>query len=175
MPKANEFYFLSGKTKWFRPDTPNQWGKWSHVLYPDPPSLEIVRKLMEPTDSLAGIKNVLQKDDDGYFLYIGRKTKIEPRAGTPIPLRPPEIYDKDGKTPLRGVYVGNGSDVTTKVNVYSHSMPTGAGGKKGRAMRWESSRIDHLVPYDAPRDEPGNVYKDPKRGYDTHPSEEVAF
>jgi hypothetical protein len=173
--KVNDFYYLQGKTKWFRPDTPNQWGKWEHVLYPDAKSLDIIRKLQEPTEALEGIKNILKKDDDGYFIRIGRKTKIEPRNGVAIPLRPPEVYDKDGKTPLRDVYVGNGSDITTKINVYTHNLPTNPK-KRGRAVRWESTRIDNLIPYEAKRDQNDlGSYKDPSRGLAEQPEQVPGF
>jgi len=163
----NEYVYLQGKCKWFRPDQPDQWSKWSHVLYPDQPSIDKINKLKENTETRQGIKNILSKDDDGYYMRIGRKTKIEPRSGVPIPLRPPEVFDKDGKTPLRGVYVGNGSDITTKIEVYTYNLPAEKG-KKGRAIRWESSRIDNLIPYDAPRDaDPSErTHKDPARGLD---------
>lgn len=146
MPK--EIVFLKGKCKWFRPNQPNQWNKWEHVLYPSTESLDVIRKLQENTEALEGIKNRLMKDDDGYYIRIGRKTKIEPRQGVPIPLFPPEIFDKDGKTHLKDVFVGNGSDITTKVDVYTYKVPTS--GKRGRALRWESTRVDNLIPYESP-------------------------
>jgi len=145
---ANEYVFFRGKVKWFRPEQLNDWGKWSHVIYPDNESLEKIRELQAE-----GVKNVLKKDDDGYFISIGRASSLNrrtPGAGVKIvALTPPEVIDKDGH-PVRGVAVGNGSDVTTKVEVYSHGTP---GGGKAKAMRWVSSRIDNLVPYEPVKDD----------------------
>lgn len=145
MAKSEYFYF-QGKAKWFRPAKVNEWGKWSHVLYPDDKSLEIIRTLQSE-----GVKNVLKKDEDGYFISIGRNSEIRRRSDAGgmkmVGMTPPEVI-KDGmpfKEPI-----GNGSDITTKVEVYQHSTP---GGGKAKAMRWISSRIDNLIPYEMPNDQ----------------------
>lgn len=143
----SEFIFLQGKTKWFRPEKTNEWGKWSHVLYPNDVGLEKIRDLQAE-----GVKNVLKKDEDGYFLSIGRNSEIKRKTdggGVKMQgMQPPEVVDTEGK-PMRGVLVGNGSDITTKVEVYQHGTP---GGGKAKAMRWISSRIDNLIPYEPQTD-----------------------
>lgn len=140
---ATEHIFVRGKTKWFRPDKPNQWGKYTHVLYPDTESLEKLRDLQAK-----GVKNVLKKDEDGWFVTFNRPTSIL-RQGKVVGIAPPEVYEADGKTPLK-LNVGNGSDVTTKLEVYQHSAPGSQ--QKAYAARWLSSRVDNLVPYEMKKD-----------------------
>jgi hypothetical protein len=144
----SEFIFLQGKTKWFRPTKTNEWGKWSHVLYPNEAGLEKIRELQSE-----GVKNVLKKDEDGYFVTIGRNSEIKRKTDgggvKMVGMTPPEVRDIDEK-PLGNTMIGNGSDVTTKVEVYQHGTP---GGGKAKAMRWVSTRIDHLIPYDPPKDQ----------------------
>lgn len=138
-----EFVFLKGKSKWVRHLTPNEWGKWSCVLYPDPPSLEKIRELQAE-----GLKNTIKKDEDGYYCTFSRptskvfKTKVQGFA-------PPEILDgrvtlPDGGHPPLNENVGNGSDVTIKLEVYQHGTP---GGGKAKAARWLSLLVHTLVPY----------------------------
>ena len=144
----SEYTYIQGKTKWFRPNKLNEWGKWSHVLYPNDAGLEKIRDLQAE-----GVKNVLKKDEDGYFISIGRNSEIKRKtdgAGVKmVGMAPPEVVDKEGK-PLRDVVVGNGSDVTTKVEVYSHGTP---GGGKAKAMRWVATRVDNLVEYKPENDQ----------------------
>lgn len=143
-----EYFYLKGKTKWFRPVIPDEkFAKWSHVLYPDTESLEIIRSLQAQ-----GAKNQLKKDDDGYYVNIGRPTQIKKSSGIGIQMvgmSPPRIMDKDGKLMDGQINVGNGSDVTTKIEVYEHKTPAGG---KAKAMRWAASRIDNLVEFKPERD-----------------------
>jgi len=151
-----EFVYLKGKTKWFRPEKPNEWGKRSHVLYPDADSLKILWKLKESTPTMSGIKNEIRKDEDGEYISISRPSSKEIK-GKIVAFEPPVVLDgsmtlPDGSSPpLRGVFVGNGSDVITKIAVYSYNQP-GSPGKRGRAIRWESSRVDNLIPYEGRKD-----------------------
>jgi hypothetical protein len=150
---ASQYYYLKGKTKWFRSTKVNEYGKWEHVLYPDGPSLELIRKLQESTPERQGIKNVIQpdKDGDGEYLRIGRLSQKTIR-GKVVAFPPPEVLDKDGVTPLRHTLVGNGSDVTTKVEYYTYEIPPRKSGKRGSAIRWESTRVDNLIPFELKRD-----------------------
>lgn len=134
---AEEVYF-KGKAKWanrlYVPDI--EYKKWGLVLYPDPSSLEVIRDLQAQ-----GVKNVLKKDDDGYYISLGRPTEKVIR-GKVVPFSPPVVLGTDGNPTT--VPIGNGSDVTVKMEVYSHGTPTGG---KAKAMRLQSVRIDNLVPY----------------------------
>jgi hypothetical protein len=140
-----EFVFVRGKAKWFKHEKPDPtYLKWSHVLYPDNESLEKLRDLQSQ-----GMKNLIRKDEDGWYITLSRPAERKTRDGTRFGMNPPEILMADG-TPLRlGTKIGNGSDVTTKLEVYSHKTP---GGGKAKAARWLSTRIDNLVPFEKSRD-----------------------
>lgn len=144
MPRTEPQYF-KGKIHWCRHLTPNEWGKWSHVLYLDEESLAKFRKLQTE-----GVKNVLKKDDDGYSITLSRPTQV--MFNNKIQgLQPPQMMLPDGSPLPATTRVGNGSDVTTKMHVYSHRVP---GGGQAKAMRWEATRIDNLVPFDKEKDFP---------------------
>lgn len=135
-----QYIFVQGKVKWFRHTSADDWGFWKHQMWLTPESLEKIRELQAE-----GIKNVIKKDEDGYFITIRRPTQKMIR-GKVIGFAPPDVYLEDGKTPARDIMVGNGSDVTSKLEVYSHPTP---GGGTAKAIRWLSSRVDVLVPFDA--------------------------
>ena len=140
---ATEYLDVSGKAKWARfvdPDT--LYNKWQVVLYPDTKSLEVIRKLQTE-----GVRNKLRKDDEGYNMNFGRPTFIE-RGGVKKSLQPPPVTDKDGK-PMDGTLVGNGSDLTLGLEVYTHTVPGTRNGAK--AARLKSVRVDNLVPYERPK------------------------
>ena len=59
---------------------------------------------------------------------------------------PPMVVDKEGKPLDSDIQVGNGSDVTLKLEVYSYRS------NKGIAARWVSMQVDNLVPFDKARD-----------------------
>lgn len=146
---VTEYVYLSGKTKWFRPHAPNQYHKYEHILYLNGEELEKFRKLQDSTPQVQGIKNTLKKDDDGYYVRLTRPASKEIK-GKIVGFNPPLVYMADGTTPLVGVNVGNGSDVTTKLEKYRYPIPAQSG-KYGTALRWLSSRIDTLVPFDGNR------------------------
>src|SRR5712671_946896 len=100
-----DYVFLQGKTKWFRPNAPNEWGKWTHVLYPNEESLNKIRDLQTSTDKTTGIKNILKKDEDGYSITLSRPTS-KTIKGKVVGFAPPEVLEVDGKTPLRNALVG---------------------------------------------------------------------
>lgn len=150
---ASEYIYLKGKGSWIRPHQLNEWGKWAMVLHPDNEGLEIIRNLQAE-----GVKNEIKKDDDGWHVRLGRPGEITVK-GVKRGMKPPMVWD--GSRPLpdgQGFMpfppdklIGNGSDVVVKMEVYSHGVK-GSPGKKAKAMRWESVRVDNLIPYDAPKD-----------------------
>lgn len=152
----SEFLYLKGKVKWCRPSAVDQWGNWKTELYPDAASLEILKELQAPKGNIAGVKTVLKKDEDGYFCTI-RRPREKQYGGKAVGFAPPEVLDgsqtlPDGSNPpLRDINIGNGSDATIKIVVYTHRVP-GAGDAKGRAIRWEAIRIDNLVPFTGKKD-----------------------
>ena len=140
--KKSEYIYVQGKVAWFRNKTPNQWNKYSVQIHPNPKSLEKIRDLQAE-----GLKNAVKKDDDGYYCNFTRPVTKEFASGKIVSFTPVEVFDKDGEV-FDGL-VGNGSDVTLKIEVYEHGTP---GGGKAKAARWVSARIDNLVPYETDRD-----------------------
>lgn len=149
-----EFVYLKGKSKWFKHLKPEEFrGKttWKHTIYPDPESLEKIRELQSD-----GMKNVLKKDDDGYYVSFSRPTSIKWRdKNTGIEksstLDPPVVRLSNSNANYTGE-VGNGSEIETKLEVYTHGVP---GGGKAKAARWLATRIDHLVPINPQFSVPG--------------------
>lgn len=144
---STEYIFLKGKGSWVNPTKINEWGKRTMVLHPDSESLDVVRALQSE-----GVKNVIGKDDDGYYVRLARPANITIK-GKITGMEPPTVFD--GSKPLPGggyaplpsdVYIGNGSDVIVKMEVYTHNIP-GQKGKKAKAMRWNSIRVDNLIEY----------------------------
>jgi hypothetical protein len=141
----SDVLFLKGKAKWVTTTKTNEWGKWTMVLYPNPESLELIRELQGQ-----GVKNVIKKDEDGYYVRLSRNNEFK-FNGKIKGNTPPVVFDGSRPLPDGGYaivqgLVGNGSDVTVKMEVYSHRVP-GSPGKMAKAMRWESVRVDTLVPY----------------------------
>ena len=138
-----EHVYIQGKLSWVKCQVPDEWGKWKVTVHPTPASLEKIRELQAE-----GIKNVIKKDDDGYKCTFSRPTQ-KTIKGKVVGLTPPEILQADGKTPLTGVLVGNGSDGTIKLEVYTHGTP---GGGKAKAARLLSIKVDNLIPFELKRD-----------------------
>ncbi len=134
--------YIQGKASWFKSQQTNQWNKYSVQIHPNDEGLVIIRDLQSE-----GLKNQLKKDDDGYYTTFSRPAMKEFANGRIVTFQPPEVFDKDG-IPFYG-QVGNGSDVTLKIEVYEHNTP---GGGKAKAARWVSAKIDNLVPYTPERD-----------------------
>lgn len=140
---ATEFVYLKGKGSWIRTQTVNPWGKWTCTLHPNPgEDLEKIRELQAQ-----GLKNLMKKDDDGYFITFSRPTERVDKLGRKTGLAPVEVMLPNGQK-YDGL-VGNGSDVTIKLEVYEHKTP---GGGKAKAARLAAIRLDNLVPYEPNRD-----------------------
>ena len=137
-----EYIYIQGKVSWLKARMTNQWNKYSVQIHPNPEGLEKIRELQGE-----GLKNMLKKDEDGYFVTFSRPVSKEFKSGKIITYSPPEVFDKDGN-PFDGP-VGNGSDATLKLEVFQHDTP---GGGRAKAARWVSARIDNLVPYEPDRD-----------------------
>lgn len=143
----SEVITVRGKVSWVRCVSPNKFGKWSVTLHPDKDSLDKIRDLQAE-----GMKNVVKKDDDGYFVQFSRPTELELRKGFKQGVTPPTIVSQDGK-PLEGVAVGNGSDAVVMLEVYSHPVPNTD--KRAKAARLMGLKIENLVPFN-----PQNDYQD---------------
>lgn len=139
---ATRYEYIGGKLSWVKVHAPNQWSKWTCTIHPTPESLEKVRDMQAE-----GLKNVIKKDDDGYYCSFSRPTSTVIQ-GKVRGYAPPKLLDKDGvETP--NVNVGNGSDGVVKLEVYSHKTP---GGGTAIAARLDSIRIDNLIPFEGNRD-----------------------
>jgi hypothetical protein len=132
--------YLKGKAKWVRVTAPDpKYGTYSMVLYPDEASMNIVHELKNGHPS---ILNELKKDDDGYNIKFN--CKPNQNIGGVIQVFNVEVLDKDGR-PTREL-IGNGSDVTVKLDKYTFRKG------EGLAVRLRAIRIDNLVPYEAQKD-----------------------
>lgn len=155
MAYGKDYVFLKGKVKWFRAMTPDPWGNWKTDFYPVPESLELIRELQTAKSGVNGIKNTLKKDEDGYYITF-RRPQQKMMKGKVVGFTPPQVLDgskqnEDGSNPplAEASLVGNGSDATIKLEIYVHGTP---GGGKAKAARWDSARIDNLIPYEVKRD-----------------------
>ncbi len=151
MARNTEWHYFQGKAKWARLVSPDQkYACWSVVLYMDANS-DSYNKLLElkkADNGVDGILNVIKKDEDGYFTTFKRPTQ-KLIKGKVQAFAPPIVMEADGTTPLLNALVGNGSDVTVKVEVYQYNKPTGG---KGRAARLVSVRVDNLIPFEMKKD-----------------------
>ena len=133
-----EHVFIKGKFK-YAPHVYNlnDFGKWVVCIYPDEESMKIVNKLKEE-----GIKNILKKDEDGYYISFSRLPSIKAK-GKEVLMTAPEVIDKDGKPLVQPI--GAGSDGWIKLEVYGGPLRIGG---RYKAARLCSVRIDNLVPFE---------------------------
>lgn len=144
---AKQHIYLKGKAKWARLQQPDpQYNKYNIVLYPDDESLNKIRDLQAE-----GIKNVVKKDDEGYNVNFSRPASKLIR-GKVVGFEKPTVVDADGN--LIDVRLGNGSDVTLKIEVYGGKAPTGGSYK---AARLEAVRVDNLIEYVPSQEEQENI------------------
>ena len=141
MYNKTEKIFVKGKLSWCKVNKPNDWNAWVVTIHPDQQSLETIRDLQAE-----GLKNVLKKDDEGYYITFRRPTS-RLLKGKVIGLTPPEAVDNEGKPITVGI--GNGSDGIVKLEVYQHGTP---GGGKAKAARLEAVKVVNLIPYEPERD-----------------------
>lgn len=148
---AKKYIFLRGKAKWanrlFIAD--QKYKCWSVVLYPDEESYSKVLEMKKGSEGVQGILNMIKKDEDGYNITLKRPTE-KLIKGKLTAFLPPVVLNADN-TPFnpQGPQIGNLSDVICKVDYYTFSRPTGG---KGSAIRLESVRIEHLIPFNKETD-----------------------
>lgn len=143
--KKTRYEFVSGKLSWVRlvrPDTAFE-PAWTVTLHPTAESLEKIRDLQAE-----GLKNVIKKDEDGYYTRFKCLVARSRKDGTVWTFEPPAVVDKEGR-PMDGSLVGDGSDGTLKLEVYEFKAPGAA--KGGIAARLVGVRVENLVPI-APED-----------------------
>jgi hypothetical protein len=149
---SSQLIDVKGKIKFIHAVNFNKYDKWSVTLTPDQPSLEIIRDLQAK-----GIKNVMKKDDDGYYIQFSREpTKLI--RGKVVAFAAPKVFDDKGVL-MDGSKVGRGSDATIRLEVYPHGTPNGG---KSHAARWDSIRIDNLIVWDPDVDMPPSEAEEAK-------------
>lgn len=126
-----ELYF-NGKARWAKLYVPDEkFGpKYSIELQLDEENLAKYKA--------AGCMGNPSKDGEGYYTFRRTKTMLT-RKGQLKEFGPPKVLDKEGQPTT--VSIGNGSDVTIKVETY----PT----EKGVGTRLVSVRVDNLVEYNS--------------------------
>lgn len=143
----NETVLVSGKCKWCFTKKLDQYDAWSVVLYPDKDSLVIVNQLIKD-----GIKNQLKRDEDGDYIKFKRDPNKKGKDGRIIQYGPPEAIMADGT--VCNEIIGDGSDVTVRLEVYGGKAPFGAGNYL--AARFGGVKVQNLVPY-----KPGEMAQNP--------------
>lgn len=167
---ATDNVYLQGKAKWVRVATPDMYGKYAMVLYPNEESLDKIKKLKEIRTvngkQYEGLKNKLKRDEDGDYMSFSCPSEKIIRGARRL-YAAPMILDENN-LPIH-IGVGNGSEVTIKLEVYTYNPPASKMG--GSAARLISVRVDKLVPYDPKITD--NI-RDPKevRGFNKVPAEQ---
>jgi hypothetical protein len=143
--KKTRHEYVSGKLSWVRVVKPDLGYEpaWTATIYPNTESLEKIREWQTE-----GLKNVLKKNDDGYYTRFKCLVSRPRKDGTVWTFEPPTVIDKDGR-PMDGNIIGNGSDGTLKLEVYEHNTP---GGGKAIAARLVGVRVDSLVEFNPDSD-----------------------
>ncbi len=142
--QKSRFEFIQGKFSWAKVGRPDlEYNNWVITVHPTPDSLEKIREMQGE-----GLKNVLKKDEDGYFTRFRCPVSRPRKDGTIWTFEPPKVVDADGK-PLDGNLIGNGSDGTLKLEVYSHGTP---GGGSAIAARLVGVRVESLVEFNPEKD-----------------------
>lgn len=129
-PEETPFKDKNGDFKWV----------WKTMFRPNAESLMKVMDLQSK-----GVKNMLKKDELGYYTNFNRPVK-DSRGKS---LQPPKAYKADGTTPLTES-IGNGSKGKLVLELYEHKTPTGG---KASAARLYSLTITELVVYSGSSDD----------------------
>ena len=131
---ATSEIYLSGMCKWAKVHTPqNKYEstdkEWSINLYLD----EVSKKAFD----MSGLQLKKKEDEEGTFITLRRDvTKVI--NGDTLTFMKPAVLDGEGQ-PVTDM-IGNGSEVTCKVDVFNTA--------KGMGHRLQAVRIDELEPYE---------------------------
>lgn len=139
---AKQYIYVQGKGKWLNGlgFLDPKFNKWNFQFYPNDDSLNTLREL--------NLRNTISKDDEGWKINLSRPgSKV--MKGVIVAFEPVKILDKEGKL-LEANSIGNGSDLTAKLEHYTYAAPGSQ--KRNNAIRLESVRIDNLIPYESNRD-----------------------
>lgn len=139
-----EYYYFQGKAKWAKVHQPDiEYKNWNICVYLTPESWNIWNKLKETDDKgVDGILNESKKDDDGEYVVF-KRPMTRKWDGKDTMLAPPIVLDSNDEPTT--LHIGNGSDVTVKVECYKYRKPFNKG--FGRAIRLLAVKIENLVPF----------------------------
>jgi hypothetical protein len=132
---ASKTVTLKGKVKWAYTTRLDNFGNYSIKLYPTEESLNLFHTLK--------LKNGVKEDEDGKFITLRRppQKKIGKKI---VDFGPPKVFLGGEKFEE---IIGDGSDVTVDLEVYSYGdkgdNPYGA----GVGSRLEAITVDYVVPY----------------------------
>lgn len=134
----SDVVYVTGDLYWARTQAPetDPWGNtgWKIAVYPDKESLTVVMDMQA-----SGIKNILKKDDRGYYINFKRPS-VDKKGKT---YAPPEVVDAEGK-PVTDL-IGNGSKGVVKLSLRTFALKTGG---KGAAAILDKIKVTELVPYE---------------------------
>lgn len=125
---ANQTIYLSGKARYAKLVSLDQWGKWSCCLYPDQDSQAKIHKLISE-----GVKNKLSHDEEGYRITFSRPAVIKTKTRGDIPLDPVEVTDADDYV-MQDKMIPDGEDITMKLETYGGKSPSGYGTYKAARL-----------------------------------------
>lgn len=126
---ATDKYIFSGVCKWAMLSKPDE--KFE-------PAYKLNLYLDEDNKAqynATGLKGAIRTDEDGEYVVFKRKVSVGSRT-----YGPPEVMDAEGN-PVEG-FIGNGSKVTVKVEVYDAPRY----GVKGHRIL--GVRVDELIKYE---------------------------
>jgi hypothetical protein len=101
---------------------------------------EHLNELGIPTDGMMGnlLKKITNEDGSKEIVYKVVRPHLEPNFEDPL-MGPPKVINSDAGEWDPDTLIGNGSDITVKLNVWI--------GNKAKKVRWDALRVDNLVEY----------------------------
>lgn len=163
MPLKTDYHYFQGKAMWARVVAPDlEYGNWSVKVYLTQDSYAKFMKLKEQDGDVEGIMNDVKQEEDGPAVTFKRPMK-KVFKGVDTMLTPPVVLDKNNQ-PFAGE-IGNGSDITVKVQRYTFKKPFGKG--RGSAIRMEAVKVENLVPYT--RDQMPQAFQNQAKGMEEVP------
>lgn len=160
---AHEYHYFSGKVKFcylIQPD--EKFNQWSTRLYLSNDELNKFNQLKIDK----GLLNQVKKDEDGYFVQFKRPVTKEMK-GQVKSFTAPIVLNSDG-SPFADKFIGHGSDITIKIELYPYTPKGSPAHVKNWACRIQGARIDNLVPYEKQEANP-QAPQNLMRGFDEQP------
>lgn len=111
-------------------------------------ALEYLEGKGVPVDGMMAQRVKREEDAEGnkIITYKVSRPHVEPSFEDSY-MGAPKVVDAEGNPWDEEVLIGNGSDITVKLDVWI--------GTKAKKVRWEGVRVDNLVPYEPQDDQEG--------------------